>query len=568
MKTILQRLRRAVLFPVLMCGVAVAALADIPTGYYSGISGKKDSDLKTALHNLLYNHTEISSYSDLPQYFRKTDVYPPGNERYGQWWDMYSDIPLRTNSFSGLNREHSLPKSWWGGSTSTPAYIDLNHLYPSEMKANTAKSNYPLGEVQTPTFDNGICQVGYPVAGQGGGAQKVFEPADEYKGDFARTYFYMACCYQNLTWTYTYMLNNNVYPTLTPWAVTMLLKWNEEDPVSQKEIDRNEEVYKVQANRNPFIDYPELAEYIWGTRKGELFFPGTSVEPAGDPELITPVQDMALDFGEVALGKTAVSSLHFRGENISTNVSIAISRDREWTSDDSKLFTTDTKSISASVVNSANGIWVRVTYNPTALGEHKARLIVSDYDGSKSRGVALHGRCMEVPVLHDITATAASDITSESYTANWDVPADDVIDYYIVTRTRYTNGTSTSEDLVAEGNSLEITECEPGTRESYHVRSSRLGYESAPSNEIYVDIAAGISNVTADSNPLGSAYMSGGVRLVCGSDHTNCRIYDALGRLVREIPVVTNNLEVSLPRGAFFIVTDQQSTPLRVIVRD
>ncbi len=85
---------------------------------------------------------------------------------------MYSDIPLYTNSFSGLNREHSLPKSWWGGSTTTPAYIDLNHLYPSEAAANIAKSNYPLGEVSgKPTFENGITTVGSPVSGQGGGAR-------------------------------------------------------------------------------------------------------------------------------------------------------------------------------------------------------------------------------------------------------------------------------------------------------------------------------------------------------------------------------------------------------------
>ena len=121
----------------LVCSLAMAfgAMADVPQGYYSSLKGKRDADLKNALHTLLYNHTLVSSYSDLPQYFRKTDVYPPGNSRYGQWWDMYSDIPLYTRSFAGLNREHSFPKSWWGGSQNTPAYTDLNHLYPSEAQA-------------------------------------------------------------------------------------------------------------------------------------------------------------------------------------------------------------------------------------------------------------------------------------------------------------------------------------------------------------------------------------------------------------------------------------------------
>ena len=178
------------------------ALAEIPAGYYTSLTGKKESELKTAIHNLVSNFTRVSSYQALPQYFAKTDVHP--NSKL--WWDMYSDIPRYAPSFSGLNREHSFPKSWWGGLTNVGAYVDLNHLYPSDMKANSAKSNYPLGTVDHSTsvkFDNGICAVGYPVAGQGGGAQYVFEPSDEYKGDFARTYFYMVTTYQNLTWTYT-----------------------------------------------------------------------------------------------------------------------------------------------------------------------------------------------------------------------------------------------------------------------------------------------------------------------------------------------------------------------------
>lgn len=119
-----------------------------------------------------------------------------------------------------------------------------------------------------PKFDNGVSKIGYPVSGQGGGAQYVYEPADEYKGDFARTYFYMVTCYQNLTWNSTWMLQQNDYPTLNSWAVNLLLQWHRDDPVSQKEVDRNEVVYGYQNNRNPFIDFPDLAEYIWGNKVG------------------------------------------------------------------------------------------------------------------------------------------------------------------------------------------------------------------------------------------------------------------------------------------------------------
>ena len=151
------------LMAALMAVAAIAVYAEIPAGYYTSLDGKKDAELKNAAYNVIHNLTRISSYSDLPKYFMTTDVYPDGSRR---WWDMYSDIPLYAPSFSGLNREHSFPKSWWGGLTDVNAYIDLNHLYPSEAKANMAKSNYPLGTVDiayTPDFDNGVVKVGYAV---------------------------------------------------------------------------------------------------------------------------------------------------------------------------------------------------------------------------------------------------------------------------------------------------------------------------------------------------------------------------------------------------------------------
>ena len=199
---------------------------------------------------------------------------------------MYSNDPLYSPDFRGLNREHSLPKSWWGGSQSTPAYTDLNHLYPSEAAANQAKNNYPLGKVTGNTkFNNGVCKVG---PGQNsGGAQYVFEPADEYKGDFARTYFYMVTCYQNMSWKYTYMCRDGVYPSLQQWAIDLLLQWHRADGVSQKELDRNEQVFLIQNNRNPFIDYPELAEYIWGNKKGQAFTtPDSPDEPGGESGVV------------------------------------------------------------------------------------------------------------------------------------------------------------------------------------------------------------------------------------------------------------------------------------------
>ena len=200
---------------------------------------------------------------------------------------MYSDVTRYvSNGWSGMNREHSLPKSWWGGDENA-AYTDLNHLYPSDRDANMKKSNYPLGEVGTATYDNGVTKVGYPIAGQGGGSSRVFEPDDEYKGDFARTYFYMATCYQDFFWKYTYMMLNGEYPSMAQWAIDMLLEWHRADPVSKKELDRNEEVYRIQHNRNPFIDMPDLVEFIWGDKVGVPYEAG-DLPPVGDGTLVLP----------------------------------------------------------------------------------------------------------------------------------------------------------------------------------------------------------------------------------------------------------------------------------------
>ena len=151
--------------------VAIGASATVPVGYYSTINGKRGQDLKNAVHQLLKNHT-VMTYSSLWYYFQSTDCH---FENPNQVWDMYSNITRYfrgSSAVSGMNREHSFPKSWWGG-TQVDAYTDLNHLYPSDGEANLAKNNYPLGEVSSAYYDNGCTKVGTPMAGQGGGCSTV-----------------------------------------------------------------------------------------------------------------------------------------------------------------------------------------------------------------------------------------------------------------------------------------------------------------------------------------------------------------------------------------------------------
>ncbi len=251
--------------------------AQIPPGYYASATGTGFT-LKTQLHNIIKNQTVVL-YSDL-----WTGYYYTDRDTDGSILDMYSENPSGTDPYNYTwsinqcgsylaegdcyNREHSFPKSWWGGSILEPMYTDIHHIVPSDGQVNNWRNNYPFGETTSPSITslNG-CKLGPGQAGLGY-AGTVFEPLDEYKGDFARIYFYMATRYEDVlsTWVGSPMLDGTTDTVYTNWALTMLLDWHNNDPVSAKEISRNDSIYKkVQLNRNPFVDHPEWVEEIWKT---------------------------------------------------------------------------------------------------------------------------------------------------------------------------------------------------------------------------------------------------------------------------------------------------------------
>ena len=252
--------------------LAVAALyAQIPDGYYDAADNKAGSALRFSLYSIIRNHTSLS-YGALWSAFYTTDVHPDN----GKVWDIYSDNPGGTTAYyftfgsdqcgnyssegDCYNREHSVPKSWFNDAT--PMYTDLFHLYPTDGWVNNKRGNLPLGEVGNPTWTstNGSKVGASSISGYSG---QVFEPIDSFKGDFARTYFYMATCYMDKNLGVETQSNFSG-GDLKPWAKELLLQWAAQDPVSQKEIDRNNAVYQIQQNRNPFIDFPELAEKVFG----------------------------------------------------------------------------------------------------------------------------------------------------------------------------------------------------------------------------------------------------------------------------------------------------------------
>ena len=255
----------------------ITGQAKIPDNYYNGVDGKKTPvSILDALYDIIKNHTVIG-YSGLEPYYEQTDLYSD------TIWDIYSTCKfLMKNAGSSQNevcdcwnKEHTIPQSWFH--EGTPMKSDLFHVYPTDARVNNFRSNLPYGEV---SGNNGA---GFPDNKGGHGLGKkgsntfpgysgtVFEPADEFKGDLARTYFYMVARYRSTNFTqategkavFTYTSST---ADLTDFARELFLKWHRNDPVSEKEIDRNQAVYGIQKNRNPFIDYPDLVEYIWGTK--------------------------------------------------------------------------------------------------------------------------------------------------------------------------------------------------------------------------------------------------------------------------------------------------------------
>ena len=281
-------MKKILFFAVIIVSSLALTAAEIPQGYYDAINGTQDSVLKSTLSLIVrggtrydYGTTTYHSTNNPPEWmagdlkaYGTWQALPftdnlPGN----QVWDMYSNCiryyPNKIgDSGCSLNIEHCLPKSWWGGDVNE-AYKDLYNLNPSDQRANSQKSNYPPGHVKKgDKFDNGSFSM--DAAKSSGYGYICWEPAPEYRGDFARAYFYMATAYEYLNWTaYPQYISNANYLMFSDSIQKVLLDWHRADPVSDKELCRMDNISDIQGNRNPYIDYPELVEYIWGNRKGQ-----------------------------------------------------------------------------------------------------------------------------------------------------------------------------------------------------------------------------------------------------------------------------------------------------------
>lgn len=260
--------------------------AQIPAGYYNTATGSGYT-LKTQLHNIIKNGHTARQYCQLWTDFQSTDKRPDDKV-----WDMYSNCNFtfgtdQDNGSGGTaecqkyNREHTFPQSWFGSNISScqssPVLAtDLLMVYPTDKYVNAQRGNLPYGNVATAnqTYSNGGKRGSSSVSIPGYSGM-VFEPANEYKGDLARTFFYVATRYQDqiAAWQNNSnesnaTLNGTSDQVFELWQLQILYQWHIQDPVSTKETNRNNAVYTIQGNRNPFIDHPEWVANIWGSALG------------------------------------------------------------------------------------------------------------------------------------------------------------------------------------------------------------------------------------------------------------------------------------------------------------
>ncbi|MEI8085044.1 MAG: endonuclease [Paludibacter sp.] len=410
-------MKRFLLLSSLFCFFYFSGYSVIPTGYYTSTEGKKAATLKTELHNIICQDT--SQYLDYGsgkgktwEGFYTTDRNPTTNAVI----DMYSDslryYPVPNPNFtafgSAVEIEHSVPKSWWKCDITHPdsPAKDLNHLFPADGTTNMSKNDNPLGVVTgTPTKNNGVSKIGPAVYDGYVGA--VFEPADQYKGVFARAYFYMATAYEHYAkkWDTAKpenMMESNTYPVLKPWAIKLLLQWHRDHPVSIREITRNDLVYNIQKNRNPYIDYPFLVEYIWGTR--------TTIPYKLDNNIIFPYLNWpndndTLNIGKVLYSGTKDTTINVQAMNLTGDLTLSLGG-----------LNAANYSVDKSIITKAEaeaGTVIHLHYKASSVGTQTA--LLSIYGG----GINTITLKLKTFTSDEFGALPASNTSNNGFVADW-----------------------------------------------------------------------------------------------------------------------------------------------------
>ena len=376
--------------------------------YYRKTEGLRGLQLKEALHDLIQPSYVLAYGGGIGKTW--TGFWYTDQMEDMQVRDRYSNVVRYFNpdmsAVSNMNIEHIWANSWWGHLKNN-AYCDLFNLYPADATANGRKSNNPIGVVdKTISYTNGVTKVGKSTSYRADSLITVWEPADQWKGDFARTYFYMATCYSHMTslWTTTEGLltvDPNSPLLMRPWVYNLMLEWAEADPLDEIEQQRCDAIYEIQGNRNPFVDYPELCYYIWGNRTDEQFY---CTEEHG-AEIFVPAASEEIDFGLWPLSRPFSAKVQVRGRGLGEGATLSVS---------DESFALDKTSLSSEEITEGTDIDVAVT--PSDEGSYTTMLLL---EGSGY----MQQTPLTVSFVDGIPAYPATDIvcavSSRRFNANW-----------------------------------------------------------------------------------------------------------------------------------------------------
>ena len=458
--------------------------------YYRKAEGLRGTELKEALHNLIqpafvldYGGGAGKTWSG----FYATDQMEDMQVR-----DRYSNTVRYFNpdmsAVSNMNIEHIWANSWWGH-VKNNAYQDLFNLYPADATANGRKSNNPIGIVDgTIAYSNGVTKVGKSTSYRADSLITVWEPADQWKGDFARTYFYMATCYSHMTslWTTTEGLltvDPNSPLLMRPWVYNLMLEWAEADPLDEIEQERCDAICEIQGNRNPFVDYPELCYYIWGDKADEQFY---CTEEHG-AEIFVPAASEEIDFGLHPLSRPFSAKVQVRGRGLDEGAQLIA---------DDEHFALSQFVLSSDEINQGTDITVSVS--ATEEGNYTTMLTL---EGSGY----VQQSPLTVSFVDGIPAYPATDIvcavSSRRFNANWMNYEPDAT-YTLNVYTKDANGqpqpfgTYTTTDTT-----YQVKNVQPNTTYYYKVSIIEDGEELVGSNEVTVEMpeVAPVFSVSLDN---------------------------------------------------------------------
>ena len=401
-------MKRIVLLIILLSSLFTLHFATAQEQYYRKAEGLRSTQLKAALHDIIQPERVLDYGGGVGKTwsgFWLTDQMEDMQVR-----DRYSNVVRYLNpdmsAVSNMNIEHIWANSWWGHLKNN-AYCDLFNLYPADATANGRKSNNPIGVVDgNVSYSNGVTKVGKSSSYRADSLITVWEPADEWKGDFARTYFYMATCYSHMTslWTTTEGLLT-VDPgsplLMRPWVYNLMLEWAEADPLDEIEQQRCEAIFGIQGNRNPFVDYPELCQYIWGDKTDEQFY----CNKENGAEIFVPAAGEEIDFGLQPLSRPFSTKVQVRGRGLNEGAKLTVV---------DEYFALARTELSAEEITGGTDVIVSVT--PTNEGAYTTMLLL---EGS--------GYVQQTPLciafVDGIPAYPATDIvcavSSRRFNANW-----------------------------------------------------------------------------------------------------------------------------------------------------